>query len=115
MIFTKKTRRQEKSRHRAGERSDTATGHRRAERRGAQPRRRIDLCREIADEFNEAIGHQEFGRVLVLFAARGKKQNRNWINWRKILKKQKLMFNQVSLLVIPRPAFPAHGKGGGWQ
>ena len=27
-------------------------------------RRRIDLSREIADEFNEAIGHQELGRVL---------------------------------------------------
>jgi tetratricopeptide (TPR) repeat protein len=27
-------------------------------------RRRIDLCREIADEFEEAIGHQELGRVL---------------------------------------------------
>ncbi len=27
-------------------------------------RRRIDLCREIADEFNEAIGHQDLGRVL---------------------------------------------------
>ncbi|MGE5375937.1 MAG: tetratricopeptide repeat protein [Bacteroidota bacterium] len=27
-------------------------------------RRSIDLCREIADEFCEAIGHQELGRVL---------------------------------------------------
>ena len=27
-------------------------------------RRQIDLCREIADEFNEAIGHQGLGRVL---------------------------------------------------
>ena len=27
-------------------------------------RRRIDLCREIADEFKEAIGHQELGRIL---------------------------------------------------
>jgi hypothetical protein len=27
-------------------------------------RRQIDLCREIADEFREAIGHQELGRVL---------------------------------------------------
>jgi tetratricopeptide (TPR) repeat protein len=27
-------------------------------------RRRIGLCREIADEFNEAIGHQDLGRVL---------------------------------------------------
>jgi|CXWL01.1.fsa_nt_gi tetratricopeptide (TPR) repeat protein len=27
-------------------------------------RRRIDLCREIADEFNEAIGHLDLGRVL---------------------------------------------------
>ncbi len=27
-------------------------------------RRQIDLCREIADEFDEAIGHQELGRVL---------------------------------------------------
>ena len=27
-------------------------------------RRQIDLCREIADEFKEAIGHQELGRVL---------------------------------------------------
>ncbi len=27
-------------------------------------RRRIDLCREIEDEFREAIGHQELGRVL---------------------------------------------------
>jgi tetratricopeptide (TPR) repeat protein len=27
-------------------------------------RRRIDLCREIADEFSEAIGHQDLGRVL---------------------------------------------------
>src|SRR3972149_3043403 len=27
-------------------------------------RRRIDLCREIADERSEAIGHQELGRVL---------------------------------------------------
>jgi tetratricopeptide (TPR) repeat protein len=27
-------------------------------------RHRIDLCREITDEFNEAIGHQELGRVL---------------------------------------------------
>ncbi len=27
-------------------------------------RRQIDLCREIADEFHEAIGHQELGRVL---------------------------------------------------
>ena len=27
-------------------------------------RRHIDLCREIADEFNEAVGQQELGRVL---------------------------------------------------
>ncbi len=27
-------------------------------------RRRIEICREIKDEFNEAIGHQELGRVL---------------------------------------------------
>jgi tetratricopeptide (TPR) repeat protein len=27
-------------------------------------RYRIDLCREIEDEFNEAIGHQELGRVM---------------------------------------------------
>lgn len=27
-------------------------------------RRRIDLCREIEDEFREAVGHQELGRVL---------------------------------------------------
>jgi tetratricopeptide (TPR) repeat protein len=27
-------------------------------------RRQIDLCREVADEFDEAIGHQELGRVL---------------------------------------------------
>ncbi len=28
-------------------------------------RRHLDLCREIGDEFNEAIGHQELGRLLV--------------------------------------------------
>lgn len=27
-------------------------------------RRRIEICREIEDEFNEAVGHQELGRVL---------------------------------------------------
>jgi tetratricopeptide (TPR) repeat protein len=27
-------------------------------------RRSIDLCREIEDEFNEAVGHQDLGRVL---------------------------------------------------
>ncbi|HLF25256.1 MAG TPA: hypothetical protein VJG32_02875 [Anaerolineae bacterium] len=30
----------------------------------ANLRRRIDLCREIEDEFREAIGHQELGRLL---------------------------------------------------
>ena len=30
----------------------------------ANLRRRIDLCRENADEYNEAIGHQELGRLL---------------------------------------------------
>ncbi len=30
----------------------------------ANLRRRIDLCREIEDEFSEAIGHQELGRLL---------------------------------------------------
>jgi tetratricopeptide (TPR) repeat protein len=30
----------------------------------ANLRRRIELCREIGDEFNEAIGHQELGRLL---------------------------------------------------
>ena len=30
----------------------------------ANLRRRIALCREIKDEFNEAIGHQELGRLL---------------------------------------------------
>jgi hypothetical protein len=30
----------------------------------ANLRRRIDLCREIKDEFKEAIGHQELGRLL---------------------------------------------------
>ena len=30
----------------------------------ANLRRRIELCREIEDEFDEAIGHQELGRLL---------------------------------------------------
>jgi len=32
-------------------------------------RRRIALCREIKDEFNEAIGHQELGRLLAYTGA----------------------------------------------
>ena len=32
-------------------------------------RRQIDLCREIADEFLEAVGHHELGRVLYYFGA----------------------------------------------
>ena len=30
----------------------------------ANLRRRIALCREIGDEFSEAVGHQELGRLL---------------------------------------------------
>jgi tetratricopeptide (TPR) repeat protein len=32
---------------------------------GVHLRKRVAICREIKDEFNEAVGHQELGRVLV--------------------------------------------------
>jgi tetratricopeptide (TPR) repeat protein len=35
----------------------------------ANLRRRIDLCREVEDEFKETIGHQELGRLLVFRGA----------------------------------------------
>lgn len=35
----------------------------------ANLRRRIDLCREIEDAFNEAIGHQDLGRLLAYTGA----------------------------------------------
>jgi tetratricopeptide (TPR) repeat protein len=38
-------------------------------------RRRIEICREIKDEFNEAIGHRELGRVL---AYRGQFAEAEW-------------------------------------
>ncbi len=36
-------------------------------------RRQIELCREIADEYREAIGHQNLGRIFPI-VARGKRQ-----------------------------------------
>ena len=55
IAIARKSRQQEKSRHRAGERGDTATviGALSAAERNL--RRSIDLCREIADEFEKPL------------------------------------------------------------
>ena len=74
----------------------------------ANLRRRIDLCREIKDEFSEAVGHQELGRLL---AYRGvwAESEQELATALPCLRKTKRCSVAVNQLGLSRPARTAHG------